>query len=233
MTQEIVTVEVRDVSLGSIAVAGPRGVVSQAVDVAAELAKIIRDKRLSRAIQGREFVYVEGWTTLGAMLGVTPREVAVEVTADGDYLATVELVRVSDGAIIGRGSALCGTDEPTWANRPRYARRSMAVTRATGKAYRLAFSWVMKLAGYEPTPAEEMPETDLRRQPPLRPRFGRIAFLKMATPIVFYIAAMIGFCTNAEIRGLVGRVRVIFSPQTRRAVFRQPTSIYLVRMVPP
>jgi hypothetical protein len=147
------------VSLGSIAVAGPRGVVSQAVDVAAELAKIIRDKRLSRAIQGREFVYVEGWTTLGAMLGVTPREVAVEVTADGDYLATVELVRVSDGAIIGRGSALCGTDEPTWANRPRYARRSMAVTRATGKAYRLAFSWVMKLAGYEPTPAEEMPET--------------------------------------------------------------------------
>jgi hypothetical protein len=32
----------------------------------------------------------------------------------------------------------------------------MAVTRATGKAYRLAFSWIMNLAGYEVTPAEEM-----------------------------------------------------------------------------
>jgi hypothetical protein len=32
----------------------------------------------------------------------------------------------------------------------------MAQTRATGKACRLAFSWIMSLAGYEPTPAEEM-----------------------------------------------------------------------------
>lgn len=29
-------------------------------------------------------------------------------------------------------------------------------TRAMGKAYRMAFSWIIKLAGYEPTPAEEM-----------------------------------------------------------------------------
>ena len=27
---------------------------------------------------------------------------------------------------------------------------------AMGKAYRMAFSWIIKLAGYEPTPAEEM-----------------------------------------------------------------------------
>jgi hypothetical protein len=32
----------------------------------------------------------------------------------------------------------------------------MATTRATGKACRLAFSWVMVLAGYEATPSEEM-----------------------------------------------------------------------------
>ena len=43
------------------------------------------------------------------------------------------------------------------------ARRSMAQTRATGKACRLAFSWIMALAGYEPTPAEELPDT--RQQP--------------------------------------------------------------------
>ena len=33
---------------------------------------------------------------------------------------------------------------------------SMAQTRAVSKAFRLALSWVMTLAGYEPTPAEEM-----------------------------------------------------------------------------
>jgi hypothetical protein len=154
----------KEIVLGSLSVSGPRDVVAQAVMVAEELARIIRDKKLSRTIQGREFVYVEGWTTLGAMLGVVPREVAVEVTPDGDYLATVELVRVIDSAVIGRGSALCGSDETTWANRTRYARRSMAITRATGKAYRLAFSWVMKLAGYEPTPAE-MPDTMNESEP--------------------------------------------------------------------
>ena len=76
---------------------------------------------------------------------------------------------MNDGACIGRASAECGSPDeldrhgkPVWSSRPRYARRSMAQTRATGKACRLAFSWIMALAGYEPTPAEEMPDT---RQP--------------------------------------------------------------------
>ena len=71
---------------------------------------------------------------------------------------------MSDGACISRASAECGAPDeldrygkPVWSSRPRYARRSMAQTRATGKACRLAFSWVMSLAGYEPTPFEEMP----------------------------------------------------------------------------
>lgn len=63
---------------------------------------------------------------------------------------------MSDGACISRASAECGEEKP-WNTRARYARRSMAQTRATGKACRLAFSWVMSLAGYEPTPFEEMP----------------------------------------------------------------------------
>jgi hypothetical protein len=32
----------------------------------------------------------------------------------------------------------------------------MAITRATGKAYRLGLSWIVTLAGYSPTPYEEM-----------------------------------------------------------------------------
>jgi hypothetical protein len=148
--------------LGSLAVSGPGGLVKRATEVATVLASIIKDRKLASSIQGKEFVRVEGWSTLGAMLGVLPREVSVARQEDGGYVAVVELIRIHDGAIIGRGSALVGMDEKdrkgrlTWAGRAEYARRSMAITRATGKAYRLGFSWIMALAGYEPTPAEEM-----------------------------------------------------------------------------
>jgi hypothetical protein len=122
--------------------------------MARELAAVINKQKLFTVIQGKKFVGVEGWTTLATMLGVTAREVAT-TEKDGIYTAIVELVRMSDGACISRASAECGDEKP-WNTRPKYARRSMAQTRATGKACRLAFSWIMSLAGYEVTPAEEM-----------------------------------------------------------------------------
>jgi len=159
--QEIVRAE-QEIRLGIIPARTPHDVIVQASAIAEELAKIIKSKKLAVTIQERSFVKVEGWSTMGAMLGVLPREVLSNRFEDGSYEAIVELVRITDGAIIGRASAFVGMDEkdtrgrPTWASRPEYARRSMAVTRATGKAYRLGFSWIMGLAGYEPTPAEEM-----------------------------------------------------------------------------
>jgi len=144
------------IRLGSMTVATPQDVINQASKIATELAKIIKDRKLFSTISGKNFVRVEGWTTMGAMLGILPREVAVTETENGDFLADVELIRASDGMIVGRASAIVGSDEKTWATRPRYARRSMSVTRATGKAYRLGWSWIITLAGFEATPAEEM-----------------------------------------------------------------------------
>jgi hypothetical protein len=153
------------VSLGTLQAASAVALVQGAREMANALADVIERQKLATVIHGRKHVNVEGWTTLGIMLGVVPREVST-VETDGVYTATVELVRVVDQGVISRASAECGSaDEldrygkPIWANRPRYARRSMAQTRATGKACRLAFSWIMALAGYEPTPAEEMPDT--------------------------------------------------------------------------
>src|SRR4030067_1833603 len=152
---EIVVSEVR---LGSLSVANPKDVIQRASEIAKDLAKIVEDRKLYTPISGKKYVRVEGWETLGAMLGVLPREVEGKTLRyeDGTYEATVELIRVGDGAIIGRGSAICGMDEPTWSKRLEYARRSMAIPRATGKANRLSFSWIMTLAGCGPTPAEEM-----------------------------------------------------------------------------
>ena len=157
MTEQEVKYEIEQVKLGTIQASSPQDIVVRATAMAKTLANIITEQNLYTNIQGRKYVNVEGWTTLGAMLGIFPREVSVKENENGDYEAEVELIRATDGAVVGRATSIVGMDEPTWAKRQRYARRSMSVTRATGKAYRLGFSWIMKLAGYEPTPAEEMP----------------------------------------------------------------------------
>jgi hypothetical protein len=158
----VMPVSTSSVALGTLQASNPAALVAGAAELAGQLAIVIKKQNLATVIKGKQFVNVEGWTTLATMLGVTAREVCT-VEAEGVYTATVELVRMSDQAVISRASAECGSPDeldkygkPIWSSRPRYARRSMAQTRATGKACRLAFSWIMSLAGYEPTPAEEM-----------------------------------------------------------------------------
>ena len=152
------------VQLGTLQATTGAGLLEAAASLATPLKALIDSRHLSSTISGRSYVRCEGWTAMAAMLGITPHEVSVS-EADGIYTAIVELRRLTDGAVIGRASAECGAPDeldrhgkPLWAARPRYARRSMALTRATSKACRLAFSWIIVLAGYEATPAEEMPD---------------------------------------------------------------------------
>ena len=136
----------------------PREIIRQATEEANVLAEVIEGQKLFTVIQGKRYVRVEGWTTLATLRGCLPREVAVHEMPEGRYVAEVELIRMSDGMILTRASAECGGDgDNIWRGRPANARRSMAITRATGKACRIAFAWVLSLAGrYETTPAEEM-----------------------------------------------------------------------------
>ena len=159
-------VKAERVQLGAIDLV-PEEVIARGASIAKALAKVIRDRHLFNEIRGRAHVHVEGWTTLGAMLGIMPRERWVRLlkpddslTGDVGFEAYVELVRVSDGAIIGGASAVCTKAERNWQDRDEYAVRSMAITRATGKAFRLSLSWIIQLAGFDPTPAEEMPFFD-------------------------------------------------------------------------
>jgi len=69
-------------------------------------------------------------------------------------------LQTTDGRIIATAESMCSSKENNWRGRDEYAIKSMAQTRATAKACRLAFSWIMVLAGYEPTPAEEMPSDE-------------------------------------------------------------------------
>lgn len=168
----------------------PIEVIERATKVANALKSVIVQQNLYKRINGRDHVLVEGWTTLGSMLGVVPvvawsRRVEpvtkydVEVihyewvesggrkakresgrsqyTVEGyDWEARVE-ARTMDGRTVGGAEAMCSRNEHTWAKREDYALRSMAQTRAVSKALRGPLGFIVALAGYATTPAEEMP----------------------------------------------------------------------------
>ena len=163
MSEALAIRESTEIELGTLRADTPTGLIAGATAIATPLAKLIGDRQLYSKIQGRDYVKCEGWTTMGAMLGIVPMEVSSVCDASGVYVSTVELVNMKTGKVVGRASAECGNPDevdkhgkPLWASRAAYARRSMAATRATGKAFRLSFSWIMCMAGYMPTPAEEM-----------------------------------------------------------------------------
>lgn len=129
------------------------------LQLATELSKLIKEKGLSSNIQGKQFVNVEGWQFCGASLGLMPiitdtKDLSNETTIK--YMATCEVRNINTGNVVATGIALCSNSEKTKRYFDEYAILSMAQTRAIGKAYRNLLAWLMKAAGFEATPAEEM-----------------------------------------------------------------------------
>jgi hypothetical protein len=138
----------------------PSAILTRQTDLARTLAEVVRKQNLIVKIGQGEHVRVEGWTFLGSLLGVFPvvewtREVVRDEQIVG-WEARVE-ARTRSGEVVGAGEAECLRSENTWKNRDDYALRSMAQTRAVSKALRMPLGFVMQLAGFNPTPAEEMP----------------------------------------------------------------------------
>lgn len=142
----------------------PAEVLTKAQATANALMPVVREKNLISTISGREHLRVEAWTTLGAMLGVTPVCVWTRMLKNG-WEARVE-ARTLDGRVIGAAEAECLRDESTWSKRDDYALRSMAQTRATSKALASVLRFVATLAGIEGTPAEEMPGSEAAKEGP-------------------------------------------------------------------
>lgn len=150
-----------EIRLGSLGISGPKEMVQRATVLANALAKIIIKQKLFVDIKGKRFVTAAGWTTMGAMVGVVPIELYCNALPDGKgYKAKVKLVRLNDGMQVGGASAICYTTEKGWDPDDEYATHSKAITRATGKAFRLSYAWIMKLAGFQETPADELFEVE-------------------------------------------------------------------------
>ncbi len=131
----------------------------ETLDLAKDLAKFIKDNKLTTNVQGKEFVNVEGWQYAGSRLGIVPIvEHVINVSSDQEmkYQAKVTLFDLRHGVTVGAGFAVCSNKESGKKFYQEFAIMSMAQTRAIGKAYRNCLAWIIRAAGYEPTPAEEM-----------------------------------------------------------------------------
>lgn len=196
-TTELVTVEqetgIQPLNLGMLQGVTPQQMLAEAAAIATPLKAFIKERGLFRFFGGEKpHVEATGWSTMLIMLGVAPQEISVtEIPVDVEgygpkYVSKMALVRISDQQIVCQASAECGgEDEREWHFKNKYeypdgvktlvgevpipgnVRRSMATTRAVGKASRVGFAWIMEIAGYAPTPADEMPVKD--EEPDRRP----------------------------------------------------------------
>jgi hypothetical protein len=140
----------------------PSAVVERATRVATVLADVIKQRNLAKRIGNRDHIQIEGWTLLGSMLGVFG-EVEWTRPIERGWEARA-VARTMAGATVGAAEAMCTRGERTWSNRDEYAIRSMAQTRALSKALRLPLGFIVELAGFAATPAEEMDAIDQPEQ---------------------------------------------------------------------
>ena len=147
----------------------PDEMIKRATKIANALKSIVDDKKMYVNISGRPYVKADGWATLGAMVGVFPKVISVErLSRENDEIAYNARVGIytASGREVSVAEAMCSSHEKNWQGRDEFAIKSMSQTRATGKVFRLPFAWIVVLAGYEPTPAEEMTENGEASPPP-------------------------------------------------------------------
>lgn len=164
-------------SLPDYAILNPEIPMSQKVDVATNVANCLAPlvktqgltvKGLNKKKPDAEYVTVEGWEVLGTMLGIVPVTTIIEeMTNDKGHIVgyraratlyqnpIIENDEIVGGTVIARAEA---TADRSGFQKDLFAIASMSQTRALGKAYRMGLSWIMKMAGFEGTPAEEMPK---------------------------------------------------------------------------
>ena len=145
--------------------------VGVATNVANTLAPLVRQqglvvKGLNSKDKDAEYVTVEGWEVLGTMLGIVPDTRVVEEMKNDKGIVvgfkaratlyqnpTIDDGKIIDGHVLATAEAYCTKDDY---QKKYFSMASMAQTRALGKAYRMALSWIVKMAGFEATYAEDM-----------------------------------------------------------------------------
>jgi hypothetical protein len=164
--QELVEIQPQEAELVPVAAAPPASlfrtddpveVLKKAKAVADALAPVIKEAGLVASIQGKEYLKVEAWQTLGQQVGVTPVVVSTKRLTEPEegWEARCE-ARTLDGRTIGAADSMCLRNEERWKDSDDFEIRSMAQTRAMSRALASVLRFIPTLAGMAGTPAEEM-----------------------------------------------------------------------------
>ena len=155
----------------------PNVVLAEARKAAMALKDVISNKDKPLKFNGEQYIEFEDWQTLGKFYGITVKVVDTRPVQFGEVMgfeARAVAIHGPTGREISAAEAMCLNDEDKWSKRTKYDYRdgkrvavgevavplfqlkSMAQTRACAKAFRNVLAWIVVLAGYKPTPAEEM-----------------------------------------------------------------------------
>lgn len=157
----------------------PEHVLEEAQRAARALTDVVRQTNAVITLGKSEHLKVEAWQTLGHFYGLAAqcpddRTRYVDYGGVRGFEATAVLIHIGSGKKVSEATAMCLSDEERWSTRTKYEwqgdkrvavgvepvplfqLRSMAQTRAISKVHGNALKWVVVLAGYSPTPAEEV-----------------------------------------------------------------------------
>jgi len=144
---------------------GPEDVVANASLQARLLMDIVDKTKCYQVINDKKYLQVEAWETIGAFNCVhAATDWVSPIIRSGEtvgYDAKVSLVG-RDGMMMGSAIMSCYFTENACKGKTGDAKdkacKSAAQTFATSKAYRMNYSYIAILAGYQPLPAEEITE---------------------------------------------------------------------------
>lgn len=165
MPDETKSMEVVDAKTGEIVVKdapSPEDLLLAAKSAAEALERVIMSNdRPPVMFNGRRHLEYPHWQTIGKFYHASVRTLdaePVEIGGVRGFKAKAIVIDENTGLTIGGAEAYCMSDERNWSGKPLFQLASMAQTRAGAKALSNKFRYVAIVAGYEPTPSEEMPD---------------------------------------------------------------------------
>jgi len=143
-----------------IAKTEPNHVIMDAQQKADSLYAVVEKQHLFMQIHDKKYLTLEAWEILGKFCNLTATVEwvkPVEMWDEKGFEARVVVID-NEGKVVSIAESMCMSDEGNWKGKPIFQLKSMAQTRAMSKAYRMCLSFIVSLAGYSPTPYEEMSE---------------------------------------------------------------------------
>jgi hypothetical protein len=143
----------------------PATAVAYAAQVSTQIASVLSEGNGYSTISKKKHITIEGWQSLAAMTG---HSVEVEwsrpvegMPANAKGVMVWEaraVVRDQNGRVVASGESMADPGEGApWGRSGNYSVRSMAQTRAMSRALSSRMRYIVQLAGFSGTPAEEMP----------------------------------------------------------------------------